>query len=120
MNQELEAVGIRLNQKRPDVYFKVKASGGILYTATCNVTACSDRMVKLILQEYKVHNCEIIIREDISVDQLIDVIEGNRVYLRYGNGNENEVRVRVRVKDEDEGNWGIEDSDLGWGYDMEM
>eukprot|EP00162_Nutomonas_longa_P009033 comp18982_c0_seq1/m.34937 comp18982_c0_seq1/g.34937 ORF comp18982_c0_seq1/g.34937 comp18982_c0_seq1/m.34937 type:complete len:368 (-) comp18982_c0_seq1:110-1213(-) len=82
LQKELEAVGIRLNQKPPDVYFRIKTGGGLLYTATCPVTTCNEHMVKMILQEYKIHNCELVIREDITVDQLIDVIEGNRVYLR--------------------------------------
>lgn len=31
-----------------------------------------------VLQEYKIHNCEILFKEDCDVDDLIDVIEGNR------------------------------------------
>ena len=34
--------------------------------------------VKAICSEYKIHNCDIIFREDCTADQLIDVIEGNR------------------------------------------
>lgn len=33
-------------------------------------------------QEYKIHNAEVLFREDASVDDLIDVIEGNRKYTR--------------------------------------
>jgi hypothetical protein len=29
-------------------------------------------------QEYKIHNCELLFKEDSTVDDLIDVIEGNR------------------------------------------
>ena len=36
---------------------------------------------KAILQEYKCHNCEVIIKENATVDQFIDIIEGNRRYL---------------------------------------
>lgn len=35
----------------------------------------------MILHEYKYHNCEIIVREDITADDFIDVIEGNRKYV---------------------------------------
>jgi len=35
-----------------------------------------------ILHEYKIHNCEVLIREDITIDQFIDVIEGNRKYIK--------------------------------------
>ena len=31
---------------------------------------------------YKIHNCELMFREDISADQLIDVVLGNRKYVR--------------------------------------
>jgi ribosome-interacting GTPase 1 len=35
-----------------------------------------------ILHEYRIHNADILFREDASVDQLIDLIEGNRKYVR--------------------------------------
>ena len=34
-----------------------------------------------ILSEYKISNADIILKEDSSCDDLIDVIEGNRVYI---------------------------------------
>ena len=35
-----------------------------------------------VLHEYRIHNCEVLFREDASVDELIDVIEGNRKYIK--------------------------------------
>jgi hypothetical protein len=35
-----------------------------------------------ILHEYKLHNAHIVIRQDVSIDEFIDVIEGNRKYIR--------------------------------------
>lgn len=40
------------------------------------------KIVYDILHEYKIHNCEILFREDANVDDLIDVIEGNRKYVK--------------------------------------
>jgi len=37
--------------------------------------------IKTILGEYKMHNALVNIREDITADQLIDVVRGNRVYI---------------------------------------
>jgi len=37
--------------------------------------------VKAILGEYKIHNADINLRQDATVDELIDVIEGNRMYI---------------------------------------
>ena len=34
------------------------------------------------MHEYKIHNVEVLFRGDYDVDQLIDVIEGNRRYIR--------------------------------------
>lgn len=81
LEDELEAVGIRLNKRRPNVYFRTKAAGGIAFTATCRLTHMDERMAKSILQTYKIHNADIIIREDVLVDEFIDVIVGTRKYL---------------------------------------
>jgi len=37
--------------------------------------------VKTILSEYKIHNADITLRIDATTDDLIDVIEGNRIYI---------------------------------------
>jgi len=37
--------------------------------------------VKTILSEYKIHNADITLRYDANADDLIDVVEGNRVYV---------------------------------------
>jgi ribosome-interacting GTPase 1 len=36
---------------------------------------------RLICKEYKISCAEIILREDVTTDQFIDVIEGNRSYI---------------------------------------
>jgi len=52
------------------------------YTTTVRQTrGLSEQMAKEILKDYKIHNADVILREDISVDELIDVIEGNRRYI---------------------------------------
>ncbi|KAF9366405.1 Developmentally-regulated GTP-binding protein 2 [Mortierella sp. NVP85] len=79
---ELEAVGIRLNTQKPNVYFKVKTGGGISFNATCKLTTLTERMVQHILHDYRIFNAEVLIREDITVDQFIDVVLGNRKYIR--------------------------------------
>jgi ribosome-interacting GTPase 1 len=38
-------------------------------------------LVKSILSEYKIHNADISLRCDATTDDLIDVIEGNRIYI---------------------------------------
>lgn len=81
LEEELEAVGIRLNKRRPNIYFRTKAAGGLAFTATTKLTHMDERMARNILQEYKIHNADVIIREDVTVDEFIDVIVGTRKYL---------------------------------------
>ncbi|EME29972.1 GTP-binding protein isoform 2 [Galdieria sulphuraria] len=82
LERELETVGIRLNKRPPNVYFAKKNTGGILFTATVPLTRMNEKMAYMILHEYRIHNAEILIREDITVDEFIDVVEGNRQYIR--------------------------------------
>lgn len=37
--------------------------------------------VRAILSEYKIHNADVTLRYDASAEDLIDIIEGNRVYM---------------------------------------
>mmetsp|Transcript_16085 Transcript_16085/g.24024 ORF Transcript_16085/g.24024 Transcript_16085/m.24024 type:complete len:247 (-) Transcript_16085:12-752(-) len=78
---ELETMGIRLNQKPPDIYFRRKSSGSIQFNKTCTLTQINERTVRNILHQYKIHHAEILFREDATVDEFIDVVVGNRVYI---------------------------------------
>ena len=79
---ELNSFGIRINQKPPEVKLIKREQGGIDYqqmvpqTKGMNADVC-----RSVLKEYKISCATIIIREDITVDQFIDVIEGNRAYI---------------------------------------
>eukprot|EP00698_Gefionella_okellyi_P016560 TRINITY_DN4749_c0_g1_i2.p1 TRINITY_DN4749_c0_g1~~TRINITY_DN4749_c0_g1_i2.p1 ORF type:complete len:249 (+),score=47.70 TRINITY_DN4749_c0_g1_i2:101-847(+) len=82
LEHELENVGIRLNKEKPKIYFKKKPTGGVAFNSTCPLTNLDQKMVMLILHEYKIFNAEVLFHEDSTADDLIDVIEGNRVYMR--------------------------------------
>jgi uncharacterized protein len=85
LENELRLVGIRLNERPPIVTYKKKKTGGVKFSTTVKLTRMGEdpeRTVKAILQEYKIHNADLLIRQDITGDQLIDVIEGNRKYVR--------------------------------------
>ncbi|KAI8092553.1 developmentally-regulated GTP-binding protein 2 [Halteromyces radiatus] len=82
LEAELEAIGIRLNQSFPNVSFKVKKAGGISFNATVKLTYLDQKMVHNILHDYKIFNADIVIREDITVEQFIDVVLGNRRYIK--------------------------------------
>jgi small GTP-binding protein len=85
LERELETVGLRLNKGPPEIYLKVKANGGIAFNTTTPLTKFGPdpgKLVYQILHEYKIHNAEVLFREDASVDEFIDMIEGNRKYVK--------------------------------------
>ncbi|KAL1116221.1 hypothetical protein AAG570_005716, partial [Ranatra chinensis] len=81
LEKELESVGIRLNKRKPNIYFKAKKGGGIAFNSTCPLTNVDEKMVQVILHEYKIFNAEVLFRDDCTMDDLIDVILGNRMYI---------------------------------------
>lgn len=81
LEKELESVGIRLNKAKPNIYFKIKKGGGLSFNSTCPLTKIDEKLVQMILHEYKIFNAEVLFREDCTADELIDVICANRVYL---------------------------------------
>lgn len=59
-----------------------KNAGGIGYQEMVKQTqGMSADVARVVCKEYKISCAEIILREDVSVDQFIDVIEGNRAYI---------------------------------------
>ncbi|KAI8058186.1 P-loop containing nucleoside triphosphate hydrolase protein [Syncephalis plumigaleata] len=81
LEKELEAVGIRLNRRPPNIYFKVKKGGGLTFNATCKLTKINEKLVYTILHDYKIFNADVLIREDCTIDEFIDVVLGNRKYI---------------------------------------
>jgi len=80
MTEELYKAGIRLNQTKPDVIIKKTGQGGITSRSTLKLTRLSEITIKSISSEY-ITNGEILIREDIDEDQLIDIYMNNRIYV---------------------------------------
>jgi len=78
---ELDAVGIRLNKKKPDVVFKRRTTGGLTLNTTVKLTKTDEKTIRTILAGYKIHNCDVMIREDITTDEFIDVLIGTRKYI---------------------------------------
>ena len=80
IEKELEGFGIRLNQKRPNIIFQKKEKGGISIINAVPQTKMTPETVVGICKEYRINSASITFRDDCTADQLIDVIEGNRMY----------------------------------------
>jgi ribosome-interacting GTPase 1 len=71
-----------LNKTPPNLTFRKKDKGGINFTSTVTNTHLDLETVKAICSEYRIHNADISLRYDATADDLIDVIEGSRIYMR--------------------------------------
>jgi small GTP-binding protein len=77
---ELRKAGIRINQSPPDVVIIRKDKGGISVSETVKLTKLDEETITAIVREYGYINAEVVVREDISSDRLIDSMADNRVY----------------------------------------
>ncbi|VVB99309.1 putative GTP-binding protein EngB [uncultured archaeon] len=82
IKEELGGIGIRLDEEPPKIYLAKKLRGGVEINSTVKLTKLNDKMINGLLAEYGIHNANIVFREDASIDQLIDVLAGNRKYNR--------------------------------------
>lgn len=51
------------------------------HVSQCAQSELDAETVKSILAEYKIHNADITLRSDVTADDLIDVVEGNRYVM---------------------------------------
>ena len=81
LKKELAEAGIRLDEQPPNILIEKTATGGISVNAQVPIKT-SERLIKEIMRLYGLHNGRLIIREpNLTDDQLIDVLNGNRIYV---------------------------------------
>jgi len=81
IEKELEGFGIRLNKPPPNLSYRRKDKGGINLQMAVSQSELDLDLVKSILSEYRIHNADILLKADVTSDDLIDVVEGNRTYI---------------------------------------
>jgi len=69
-----------VDERAPNVVIEPMTSGGIAVTATVKLTKITEQLVKEMLRVYGMNSARVVIREDITDEQLIDVLLGTRVY----------------------------------------
>jgi len=80
--KELYNAAIRLNQTKPDVVISRSDQGGILVKPTVKLTKITPEIIKDMTAAYGHINATVVVREDIDVEQMLDVLAGNRVYIK--------------------------------------
>jgi small GTP-binding protein len=81
LKKELAEAGIRLDEQPPNILIEKTSTGGISVNAQVPIKT-SERLIKEIMRLYGLHNGRLIIREpNLTDDQLIDALNGNRIYV---------------------------------------
>lgn len=78
---ELYGIGIRLDQSPPNVFIHKEANGGLDVHFDRKSKQLSEKLVRDILGEYGIFNGSVAVRQEISADEFIDVVAGNRKYV---------------------------------------
>ena len=78
---EIRAIGIRPDMDPPNIRIEKRSTGGIFVTDMVGMTQMEPDGIKDILREYRYHNSRVVIKEDVSYDQFLDVLLKNTVYI---------------------------------------
>ena len=78
--KELYDAGIRINVPKPDITIKKSSVGGVRLSAVGTLDLDIEE-VRSILAESKMMNADILIRGNATQEDLIDAVQGNRVYV---------------------------------------
>lgn len=78
--KELHEFGIRINENKPKISVKKKDRGGINIASTVPLSLEKDTIIS-ILREFGYINADVLFKEDITPERLMDFLAGNRVYV---------------------------------------
>lgn len=81
LKKEIYESNLRLNEKKPFIKIKKTPKNGIRIGTTVRLTKIKEETIKAILNEFKITNADVLIRDNITDEQLIDAIESNKVYI---------------------------------------
>ena len=79
---ELGNIGIRLNQLPPNITIEKAPMGGIAVAQQVKLTKITEKHLKDILHLYGIVSARVVVREDLTSEQLADHIAGNISYSK--------------------------------------
>lgn len=79
--RELEQSAIRINRRPKDIAIYYTDRGGLNVHCTKKQTHMSNDQIAELVAQFKANNADIVVRDDISPDDLVDHLAGNRVYI---------------------------------------
>ncbi|MEW6035247.1 MAG: GTP-binding protein [Candidatus Micrarchaeota archaeon] len=81
IESELYGFGIRVNSERPAVSISKQLRGGVTINSTVHLTKVTHREILAVLNQYSIFNAIVVLHKDITIDEFIDALEGNRAYI---------------------------------------
>lgn len=78
--KEINDAGIRINKRKPDVKIKKTSKDGIKISKTVKLEI-DDDTIKEVLKTFRINNADVVIRSIINIDELIDCIEANKIFV---------------------------------------
>ncbi len=81
LEKELGSIGIRVDERPPNLVIERTDGGGLSVSAQVKLTKIGEGLIKDILRIYDVNSGRVLVREDIDDRQFIDVLSGNRTYV---------------------------------------
>ena len=83
LENELGGYGIKLNKTPPKIRVDRRDRNGISISSSCEQKELDEEtIVQILKNDYKIHHAVVRFDQPATIDDLIDVLEGNRVYLQ--------------------------------------
>jgi len=80
--RELHIAGLRLNEREADIVITPRNRGGINVRTTVKLTILDEELVVGMVRAYGLVNADVVLRQDVDEDQLLDYLQGNRRYVK--------------------------------------
>lgn len=81
LEKELYDAAIRMDKEPPDIHIIRDVKGGINVRSTVPLTKMTETEIAEIIRVYGIVNATVVVRDDISTDDLVDHLASNRVYI---------------------------------------
>jgi small GTP-binding protein len=81
IKRELHDAGIRINERPPNIMIKKRSRGGFLIKRTPNAAEIDEATIIAVLHDFKIHNADVLLKEDANVDRLIDALMPSRRFV---------------------------------------
>lgn len=78
---ELGASGIRVNDRPPRITLHRMDRGGIELDSVVQQRELEGETIRSVVREWGIVNAELVIKEELTLDRLVDFLAGNRIYV---------------------------------------